>query len=1696
MKKFFYGISIVFICVFWAYALAQENIQKISTLTKGKTPMVSWQISVQAKSKATGKAQKYIPWQIIVKFKESKVDLQSQSSTSVLNTFEVNKWLKKKDILQENNIAVFALNTGTNFDATLLQLKSDPNVEYAEPNYIYHILSTTFNDKYTWELRALPQIHRYEAYDMFSGNVNTTGTIVAVLDLWVDYTHIDLFSNMRDWSSCKSETWAALGWCLYGYEFYAWWGWDNDPYPTADATKNHGTHVAGTIAAIANNGKWTIGINPHAKIMALKISEPYISSISLVNGINFARHNWAKVINASLWWTEYSQVLYDAINDFRSSGWIFVVAAGNDHADNEITPMYPCNYTLDNIICVAATSGDDSLATAFSNYGLTSVDVWAPGVNIYSSVTDFTSWQAIYTNTFATSLGDMLSWWTDFSWWISGGMAMGWYSWFTTSYRTGVQDNYIQKTVNLTWYGIYKTTFKTYCDTPEFSTWDFIRISFLSWSEEIILVETDEQNAAYYNSGYILNYTYTGYMSGIAEEFIFDISRFKNSNITLRARRFSDTLADQVDEWWCFLDELRVDWLWVSMVAIMDGTSMATPHVAWLVSLAWSSSPSMEYSRIRDVIINSWDALSSLSWKTVSGKRINARSTLMALLYSWDERNRNYSTIKQSLLTLGIQNNLNTVMSSNVSSFSWLYFAKMSWSDELGRISFATWLDLTDTGTQDFLSGDLPNSLGISQWQIWFTPWTGFTDKNASLQMNLPLSLSWILSTIYTSSFAVREWSGWAVTGNSMITSVRTWACTITCPIYLDVTHFTSFDLRPQLLQVHITSDNTWSNSYARSGNSVTLSFTWSEALTWVSVTINWQASIPSWWGTSWAAVFVVTGGTASTDISFTIDYTDISDNSWTTITTTTDLSSLTVDNVPPTATVSYSTTGLTNQDVIATLTGASESITGTTTHTFTGNDSYTFIFHDSVGNISIVTGTVSWIDKTPITGTIEYSTTGLTNQNVTATMTGFNKTGVTVSGANPYTFTTTGSYIFTYHDAAGNTGSATATVTWIDKTSPTATITYSTTGRTNQNITGTLTWYSETLTWINATGHLFTGNGTFVFSFQDLAGNTGYATGTVTWIDTTAPTITITNVPRQMTWSSTEITWVFTDCQSNISTLYSNWNLIIWNSGWWAICSWRNRSWIFSWLVWGTNSATLTGTDIAGNITTTWFTITRLASISGSVSSSLLSWTSARISFASDIVASGYIVYGISSLTTIQTWTLTWSHIITLNGLTDTTTYIYRAYTMINGITGDLSATWTFTTPKIIAASSISWTVTTSWEVQLWWASSTGITFATTGTLTIIATGNTNNYLQLNVSGLVIQASGGVWNGLLNPPSTLSWSDTGNASFGESWLPLSTEWLTTRTILLTIKAWSDVDSLVASWGYFRLNFVVTWGVSWNTIKLYRSSNGLTRTANTPDATCILNSSLVCSFRTDHLSYFSSIKETISSSWWWGWGWWGTTITPTCTTAQLVCTGGKYSMKTWANCTWGNMGGTCTIATWITINLDTDTASIVGSHFSTELNTAYLYAYSIGITTIPTIQRANMTGALLRKHLAKMISNFAIKELKKTPNTWMICNFTDMNNETTEMMFYSKLACQLGLMGLDNNGTPTKTFSPNGEVTRAQFGTVLSRTLRDNQYNWWEPYYMLHLNALQKSAIMKQINMPRNSELRGYVMLMLMRSVE
>ncbi len=118
-----------------------------------------------------------------------------------------------------------------------------------------------------------------------------------------------------------------------------------------------------------------------------------------------------------------------------------------------------------------------------------------------------------------------------------------------------------------------------------------------------------------------------------------------------------------------------------------------------------------------------------------------------------------------------------------------------------------------------------------------------------------------------------------------------------------------------------------------------------------------------------------------------------------------------------------------------------------------------------------------------------------------------------------------------------------------------------------------------------------------------------------------------------------------------------------------------------------------------------------------------------------------------------------------------------------------------------------------------------------------------------------------------------------------------------------------------------------------------------------------------------------------------------------------------------------------------------------------ELQSAYQFAYSNDITTMASLAQARMCDGVIRAELAKMISNYAINVLGKTPNTDIDCTFNDMREQPQDLQEAVITVCQLGLMGLDSAGKPAASFNPKQTVTRAIFGTAFSRLLYGDEHN-------------------------------------------
>jgi subtilisin-like proprotein convertase family protein len=210
----------------------------------------------------------------------------------------------------------------------------------------------------------------------------SSSIVTAVIDTGVDYRHQDLAANI--WSNTDEVADNGIDDDRNGYvdDVRGWDFANNDKDPMDD--NGHGTHVAGTIGAVGNNGIGVSGVAWSSKIMPLKFLDRNGSGAlsDAIEAISYARVNGAKIINASWGGGGFSGALQSAITQFQSAGGIFVAAAGNESSNNVTTHAYPANYT--NVISVGASTRNDTLAS-FSNYG-TNVQIVAPGQSILSTL--------------------------------------------------------------------------------------------------------------------------------------------------------------------------------------------------------------------------------------------------------------------------------------------------------------------------------------------------------------------------------------------------------------------------------------------------------------------------------------------------------------------------------------------------------------------------------------------------------------------------------------------------------------------------------------------------------------------------------------------------------------------------------------------------------------------------------------------------------------------------------------------------------------------------------------------------------------------------------------------------------------------------------------------------------------------------------------------------------------------------------------------------------------------------------------------------------------------------------------------------------------------------------------------------------------------------------------------------------------
>jgi subtilisin family serine protease len=560
---------------------------------------------------AGGNDRPYVPGELLVRFKP-------ETPQAVRREIRAGQRASLKRALRMPGLELLRLDSGASVVSTAAKLEREPNVLYAQPNYVYRTAATPNDPRFNelWGLHSPlddTDIDMPEAWDVTTGSSAVT---VAVVDTGVAYDHPDLaanaWTNPGEVENGADDDANGLVDDVRGWDFV-----QNDKTPLD--FHGHGTHVAGTIGAHGNNAVGVTGVNWQVKLMALRAGDAWggLSTSAIVSAFDYACSKGAKVINGSFGGPGFSPAMVDAIN--RCPGSLFVVAAGNGGSDgvgdnlDTTPPMYPCSYGMANIVCVAASDDVDALAP-FSNYGPQSVDLAAPGTNILSGAPVY---ETLFGDGFEVDLAGR--------WQAGSTFGLAWARTseaaeagsFSIADSPGVSyldgsNTWIQKVtpLNLSGRSGCAIDYMLRLDTEE--EFDFLE------------VEGSGDSAAWTSLG-----GWSGSTGGAFFPVRDDLSAFDGqANAYLRFRLESDA---SVTGDGAHIDELAVACLTSGGdYAAYDGTSMATPHVAGVAALIWGRTPGAPASGVKNALLTTVDTKPAFSGRVLSGGRLNAARAVVA----------------------------------------------------------------------------------------------------------------------------------------------------------------------------------------------------------------------------------------------------------------------------------------------------------------------------------------------------------------------------------------------------------------------------------------------------------------------------------------------------------------------------------------------------------------------------------------------------------------------------------------------------------------------------------------------------------------------------------------------------------------------------------------------------------------------------------------------------------------------------------------------------------------------------------------------------------------------------------------------------------------------------------------------------------------------------------------------------------
>lgn len=345
----------------------------------------------------------FVAGQLLVQFKPGASEAAKNAALSRQGAKAMQKLLAKaarKDA--KGDLVQAQLGKGKKLDAALLaRLAADPAVEFVEPNWVYRTQLANPNDPglgILWGMQgaASSPASPYGSGALAAWNAGAACSSqihIGIVDEGVMTTHGDLRANIwvnpGEGSRANRKDNDRNGFVddIHGWDFNA-----NNASVYDGPADDHGSHVAGTVAAVANNGAGVFGVCPSAKLITAKFlganggtTAGAVKAINYLTQLKLAKKINLVATNNSWGGGGYSQALYDAIRAAGNANILFVAAAGNSSLNIDTTPSYPASYQLPNVIAVAAIDQTGRRA-GFSNFGVNSVHIAAPGVNIVSTV--------------------------------------------------------------------------------------------------------------------------------------------------------------------------------------------------------------------------------------------------------------------------------------------------------------------------------------------------------------------------------------------------------------------------------------------------------------------------------------------------------------------------------------------------------------------------------------------------------------------------------------------------------------------------------------------------------------------------------------------------------------------------------------------------------------------------------------------------------------------------------------------------------------------------------------------------------------------------------------------------------------------------------------------------------------------------------------------------------------------------------------------------------------------------------------------------------------------------------------------------------------------------------------------------------------------------------------------------------------